>query len=102
MASRHPKEQRRSSLRRFGIIVIALTLAGCESLLPRTAPPPTETAPPPQQEEVVIREGIPEDGRHRVALLVPTSGNNAGVGQSIANAANMAILDTGGEEVRIT
>lgn len=102
MASRHPQEQRRSALRRFGVIFVALALAGCESLLPRSAPPPTETAPPPEPEEEVIREGIPEDGRHRVALLVPTSGNNAGVGQSIANAANMAILDTGGEEVRIT
>lgn len=100
MAFRHTGEQRRSAFTRFGIIVAALALAGCQSLLPRSEAPPAETPPPVEQPD--IREGIPEDGRHRVALLVPTSGNNAGVGQSIANAANMAILDTGGETVRIT
>ena len=41
-------------------------------------------------------------GLQRVAVLVPTSGANAGVGQSIANAANLALLDTGGERIRIT
>jgi ABC-type branched-subunit amino acid transport system substrate-binding protein len=40
--------------------------------------------------------------RNRVALLVPMSGPNAAVGQSIANAANLAILDTGGARVRMT
>ena len=35
-------------------------------------------------------------------MLVPLSGANAGVGQSIANAANLALLDTGGERIRIT
>jgi ABC-type branched-subunit amino acid transport system substrate-binding protein len=39
---------------------------------------------------------------HRIAVLVPTSGPNSGVGQSIANAANLALLDTGGERIRIT
>lgn len=94
--------QRRSLFSRFGVIVIALALAGCQAILPGRdrpsddAPPPTETAPP-------ITQGIPQDeSRHRVALLVPMSGNNQGVGRSIANAANMAILDTGGERVRIT
>jgi outer membrane PBP1 activator LpoA protein len=39
---------------------------------------------------------------HRVAVLVPTTGANAGVGQSIANAANLALLDTGGGRIRLT
>ena len=98
MAFERPAGQRRPALFRFGAIVLALALAGCQTLVPRGEEPVVE---PPPQEEVITR-GIPEDGRNRVALLVPMSGNNAGVGRSIANAANMAILDTGGEEVRIT
>ncbi|WP_159975587.1 MULTISPECIES: penicillin-binding protein activator, partial [unclassified Novosphingobium] len=46
---------------------------------------------------------IPVDSeRHRVALLVPVTGANAGVGQSIANAANMALLDTSAKNLRVT
>lgn len=46
---------------------------------------------------------LPQDlERHRVALLVPLSGPNAAVGQSIANATTMALLDTGAENLRIT
>lgn len=46
---------------------------------------------------------LPQDeGRHRVALLVPLSGANGEVGQSIANATTMALLDTGAENLRIT
>jgi len=97
MASQRLSGQRHSALSRFGILCMALALAGCQAILPRSGPPET---PPPTQGEITT--GIPEDGLRRVALLVPTSGNNAGVGQSIANAANMAILDTGGEGVRIT
>ncbi|MGB3166182.1 MAG: penicillin-binding protein activator [Alteraurantiacibacter sp.] len=44
----------------------------------------------------------PDDGRHRVALLVPLSGENAAVGQAIANASTMALLDTGADNLRIT
>jgi len=35
-------------------------------------------------------------------VLVPLSGENAGVGTSIANAANLALLDTGGERIRLS
>jgi ABC-type branched-subunit amino acid transport system substrate-binding protein len=46
---------------------------------------------------------LPEDqGRHRVALLVPLSGANSAVGQSISNAATMALLDTNASNLRIT
>ncbi len=43
-----------------------------------------------------------DEQRHRVALLVPLSGRNAEVGQAIANATTMALLDTGAENLRIT
>lgn len=74
-------------------------LAAC-SVVPK-GPPKTVDAPP------VIDTGpstqLPTDAsRHRVALLVPMTGTNAGVGEAIANAANMAVLDTGGKTIRIT
>jgi ABC-type branched-subunit amino acid transport system substrate-binding protein len=46
---------------------------------------------------------LPTDtARHRVALLVPMTGSNAAVGQSIANAAMMALLDTNATNLRVT
>jgi branched-chain amino acid transport system substrate-binding protein len=63
-------------------------------------PPP---ARPQQIQQPVIEPGIPTDtARQRVALLVPLTGPNAGVGQSLANATQMALLDTRNERVRIT
>jgi len=54
---------------------------------PLPPPPPTVQAPEPPPP--------PEAPRNRVALLVPTSGPSAAVGQSIANAASMAFVDVG-------
>lgn len=46
---------------------------------------------------------LPRDpDRNRVAVLVPLTGPNGGVGTSIANAANLALLDSGGTGIRIT
>lgn len=62
---------------------------------PAIAGPPPSAAP--------AADVLPTDtDRHRVALLVPLSGDNASVGQSIANATTMALLDTGAENLRIT
>ncbi len=43
-----------------------------------------------------------DETRNRVAVLVPLTGGNAALGQSILNAANLALLDTGGQRIRIT
>lgn len=76
----------------------AALLAGC-SLIPkgpREAPAP---APSPTPSDT----GLPtDDTRHRIALLVPLSGENRAVGQSIANATTMALLDTNASNLRIT
>ncbi|WNO53281.1 penicillin-binding protein activator [Stakelama saccharophila] len=85
-------------------MVGALALSACSTLIPRGAPP---VQPPPEQppvsEPAPVEPGIPQDTeRHRVALLVPMSGSNAGVGQSLANATQLALLDTKSEKVRIT
>lgn len=89
-------------LRRFAAFAALALLAACQTIVPRGTPPPTEPDRPPVTEGPV-GPGLPEDQeRHRVALLVPMTGANAGVGQSIANAANLAVLDTGGQRIRIT
>ncbi|MFN7159095.1 MAG: penicillin-binding protein activator, partial [Erythrobacter cryptus] len=60
-----------------------------------TAPP----APTPEPSATVLPT---DSGRHRIALLVPMSGEAAPVGQAIANATTMALLDTSAENLRIT
>ncbi|WP_174297981.1 penicillin-binding protein activator, partial [Sphingomonas bacterium] len=45
---------------------------------------------------------VQDAARHRVALLVPLTGRNAALGQSLANATQLALLDTGNDKVRIT
>jgi ABC-type branched-subunit amino acid transport system substrate-binding protein len=71
-------------------------LAGCK-VIPKG---PVDTTPPPPGPDIST---LPTDTqRHRVALLVPLGGSNGGVGQSIANAATMALLDTNAQNLRIT
>lgn len=83
--------------RRTAIAALTATLlAGCQ-VVPRA---PVEAPPPPEQPSAAV---LPADQlRHRVALLVPLSGPNAQVGQSLANATTMALLDTNAENLRIT
>lgn len=84
-------------INRRNIMLIAATalLAGCKVI------PKVDSGPAPQPVPDV--NALPGDtDRHRIALLVPLSGENAEVGQSIVNAATMALLDTNAENLRIT
>lgn len=82
----------RRSILACGAVVL---VAGC-AVVPK-APP---VAPPPEQPSAGV---LPADQqRHRVALLVPLSGPNGPVGQSLANATTMALLDTGAATLRVT
>ena len=89
-------------VRRAGHAVIlgsALFLAACQTIVPKGTGPgttgPVQPAP--------VEPGLPTDEtRHRIALLVPLSGSNAGVGKSISNATTMALLDTAATNVRVT
>jgi len=77
----------------------AALLAGCQ-VIPKTDPVATAPVDPNPQPSPTA---LPTDStRHRVALLVPLSGNTAEVGQAIANATTMALLDTNAENLRIT
>ncbi|HWK34721.1 penicillin-binding protein activator [Sphingomonas sp.] len=95
--------QRRGALKRLIALAGAALLAGCSTIVPRTgpeAPPPPTKAPP---STAPATGTLPEDvERHRVALLVPLSGTNAAVGRSLANATQLALLDTQNERIRIT
>ena len=91
--------------RQLATLAMALLVAGCGAVVPRTrppAPPPVATAPPPPVRPPVTTVLPQDDERHRVALLVPLTGSNARVGQSLANATMLALMDTGSERVRIT
>ena len=82
----------RRSMVMLGALIL---LAGCK-VIPKGGP----VTPPPVDQP---SDSLPKDGqRHRVALLVPMSGPNAAVGQSIANATTMALLDTNAQNLRIT
>jgi len=80
---------------------LVLLLGACKVVpkrAPVIAPPPVVNVPPPP-----VTTELPSDSdRHRVALLVPLTGPNAGVGTSISNAANLAVLDTGASRIRVT
>ena len=84
--------------RLIGAAALSVALAACQVVPkgqgPIVGPPPPVERPP---------SALPQDqGRHRVALLVPLSGANGAVGQSIANATTMALLDTNASNLRIT
>jgi branched-chain amino acid transport system substrate-binding protein len=84
---------------KFGGLALLTFMAGCAAV-PKAPPSPVEAPKPPP---TVLQPTLPVDvERNRVALLVPLTGPNAGVGTSIANAANMAVLDTGGSNIRVT
>ncbi|QQN74204.1 penicillin-binding protein activator [Croceicoccus sp. YJ47] len=102
-AGERPGTLSRGAFVRRGITgALALALAGCAGIIPGSdrAPPP----PPRPADTGPSAERLPDadEDRHRVALLVPLSGDNAAVGQSIANATTMALLDTNTSNIRIT
>jgi len=92
-------------VRRMSVVAFAAMLAACQTVVPRGVEPPVSRPPasrPAPNAPPPIDGGIPRDTeRHRIALLVPLSGANAGVGRSIANATQLALLDTGSMTVRV-
>ncbi|MGN6818491.1 MAG: penicillin-binding protein activator [Sphingomonas sp.] len=105
MADPATRPQRLTQLKRAVFLFGLLVLSACSSVVPRTGPPvetgPAVVAPPPRPP--VVMPGLPTDNEHHmVALLVPLTGTNAGVGKSIANATQLALLDTNNSSLRIT
>lgn len=82
-------------------------LAACQTMVPKTAPPSTPSQQPDQAttrpDDGPITGVLPSDQtRHRIALLLPLTGKDAAVGQSIANATTLALMDTKASNIRIT
>jgi branched-chain amino acid transport system substrate-binding protein len=86
--------------RQIAVTGLAALLGAC-SIIPKSGEPvsrPVESPAP-----MPSATALPDDQtHHRIALLVPMSGDNGAVGQSIANAATMALLDTDAGNLRIT
>lgn len=86
-----------AAARKIVTVIAVLSAAACAPAAkkaPVVAPAPEAAAP-----VVVTSKETPQN---RVALLLPTSGANARVGQSIANAANMAVLDVNNRNIKLT
>ncbi len=91
-------------LKLAGIGLLGLAVSACipRSSRPVPLPEPVEVQPEEVETPVPVSRLPADETRNRVAVLVPLSGENAALGQSILNAANLALLDTGGERIRIT
>ena len=76
-----------------GLAASVLALAGCQTRGPVRPIGPTEPVEPSE---------IPESARHQIALILPLSGADGGVGTSISNAANLALFDTKAGNLRLT
>ncbi len=99
MAERPALRQAVAVLRSATLVLLAATLAACQTLVPRSDTP----VAPAVVTQPGVAPGLPVDTeRHRVALLVPQTGPDAPVGTSIANAVTLALLDTRSDRVRIT
>jgi len=86
--------------RNLAIAGAAALLGGCQ-LIPKSETASTGPVATPTPEPSAT--ALPTDTqRHRIALLVPMSGNNAEIGQALANATTMALLDTDAQNLRIT
>ncbi len=92
-SSTHTGQARRTFL--LATLGATLALAGCQTsrrgpFIPGPGPEPIGPVVPIERQ------------RNLVAVIVPTSGSDGAIGQSIANAANLALADTGEQSLRIT
>ena len=72
-----------------GLVCGVLALAACQTRAPYR-PLPGEIEQPQA------------GARQRVALIVPLTGEDGGIGTSISNAAHLALLDTGDQSIQLT
>ena len=87
-----PRQARRAFI--LAGLGAALALAGCQTGQRRPLPGPGPVGPGPITPI--------ETKRNLVAVIVPLSGADGAVGRSIANAANLALLDSGDRTIRLT
>lgn len=73
-------------------------IAACSTVVP----PATQTPVSAPVTTAAVNVVATDSDRHRVALLLPVSGKDADIGQSIANATTLALLDTKSSNIRMT
>src|SRR3954470_21799814 len=98
-------ERSRGAMRSLvGPATFAMAAAALSGCVPRSRPiePPAQPEPSQQHGPTQPSRLPADETRNRVAVLVPLTGRDAALGQSILNAANLALLDTGGQRIRIT
>jgi hypothetical protein len=74
-------------------------LAACSTVVPNAAP---TAAPPAPVTTAAVNVVATDSDRHRVALLLPITGKDGDVGQTLANATTLALLDTKSSNIRMT
>ncbi|WP_126172792.1 penicillin-binding protein activator [Altericroceibacterium xinjiangense] len=87
--------------RGLAVAGLGLSLAACQVIPGGDRGPSAAPAPAPAP-SATVAPGPVVAAPQSVALLVPLSGRNAEVGQSIANATAMALIDTKADNVAIT
>lgn len=80
----------------FFALVATLFLAGACSDAPQTSTPAKPATTP------ATGSPVSASGKARIALLLPLSGNAAPIGQSMQQAAEMALFDTGSKELALS
>jgi ABC-type branched-subunit amino acid transport system substrate-binding protein len=80
----------------FFALVATLILAAACSDAPQTSTPATQPTTPGAGSPVTA------SGKARIALLLPLSGQAAPIGQSLQQAAEMALFDTGAKELALS
>ncbi|GEP61790.1 penicillin-binding protein activator [Reyranella soli] len=80
----------------FALATMAFLLAACGEQSKTSTPAPLSTT-------VTASVGSPvtASGKYRIALLLPLSGRAAPIGQSLQQAAEMALFDTGAKELAL-
>ena len=81
-----------------------LALAGVALLLGACAesPQPTTTVAPPKPSGPPIGSPTTASGKQRIALLLPLSGRAAAIGQSMQQAAELALFESGAKEIALS
>src|SRR5262245_27229603 len=80
----------------IALATAALFLTACGEQ-PKTSTPPT----PITTKTAAAGSPVTPSGKYRIALLLPLSGRAAPIGQSLQQAAEMALFDTGAKELAL-
>jgi ABC-type branched-subunit amino acid transport system substrate-binding protein len=80
----------------LALATVAFLLGACTE-----SPQPSTALPPPKPTGPVAGSPTTPSGKARIALLLPLSGRSAPIGQSMQQAAELALFDTGAKELAL-